>query len=417
MMFLRPLSIRSVLLFLLLPMALLFATEASAAQRVRIGCKRCKSHGTLPCKQHNKEMLELEGEVQFCSIAAACEDCGGSFMVDCDRCDHGTSSDRMEERKVEVANWLAKETMAQHLGRPVPHIETKHFLLIVDTGPLRKGKKKIDNHMCIHRVAHDVEQVAKMLGEHLGLSGKGPVKNLNDGPTLEGSKPESEYFSKMRMWIWENRKDHLNVMSKFLRSGASGDFKMLGKNPVFSVLKEQNFSTLPQVRRLFTHNASHMLISNLFQELWFGDTSGGWFDAGAGHWYEYFIHELSTNYCIEEGTVMRTYHDGKWRTAIRKRLTKETVPFLPGLIKKDTGMMELPEQALCWSFYDWIVANHPTALRPMLLGLKAETPSRQILKETLGQSLSETEADWREWVQATYPMKGDKPRKPKKSRR
>ncbi|MCP5023682.1 MAG: hypothetical protein GY930_18175 [bacterium] len=407
-----------VLLFLFLPMALMLAPSVSAAQqRVRVGCKRCKDHGTLPCKQHKKEILELEAQVQFCSIAAACEDCGGSFLVDCDRCEHGTSTKIMQERKAEVAAWLAKEPMAQHLGRSVPHVETKHFLLIVDTGPLRLGKKRISNHMCIHRVAQDVERVADLLDGHLGLSGKGPVKNLNDGPTLEGTTAVSEYFSKMRMWIWESRMDHRNVMSKFLNSGSSGDFKMLGKNPVFSVAKEANFSTLPEVRRLFTHNASHMLISNLFEEKWFGDTTGGWFDAGVGHWYEYFVHELSTNYCVEEGTVWKTYHDGKWRTAIRKRLTKEAAPFLPGLIKKDTGLMELPEQALCWSFYDWIVANHATKLKPMLLGLKAETPSRQILKEALGQSLSKTEADWREWVQATYPMKGDKPRKPKKPKK
>ncbi|MFT4648830.1 MAG: hypothetical protein ACI9X4_002062 [Glaciecola sp.] len=420
MIFSRFVSIRPLLVllvFLVLPVALVMAPSAQGAQRVKVGCKRCKDLGVLPCGEHNKEILALEQAVQFCSIAATCEPCGGSFQVDCDRCDHGTSSDAVALRRTQVAEWLANEPMRQHLGRPVPHVETKHFLLIVDTGPLKQGKKKIDNHLCLHRVAQDVEQVASLLGQHLELSGKGPVQNLNEGPTLEGTIPESEYFSKMRMWIWEDRKDHKGVMREFLRSGGTGDFKMLGRNPVFSVWKEANFSSLPQVRRLFTHNAAHMLISNLFKELWFGDTTGGWYDAGAAHWYEYFIHELTTNYCIEEGTVMRDYHGGKWRTAIRKRLAKEKVPFLPQLITKDTGQMELPEQALCWSFFDWIVANHPKVLKPMLLELKAETPSRKILKDTLGQSLAKTEADWRAWVVATYPMKGDIPKKPKPGKR
>lgn len=411
--------LRLLLLLVLFPLALMVAPDAQG-QTVRVGCKRCKNQGVLPCGKHKKELLELEKHVLFCSVAAACEPCGGSFMVDCDRCEHGEASDAVQERRRVVAEWLAEEPMRKHLGRPVAHVETKHFLLILDTGPLRKGKKRVDNHTCLHRIAQDVEQVASMVGQHLELSGKGPTQKMTSGPTLEGTVPESEYFSKMRMWFWESRKDHRGVMQDFLHSGSSGDFKMLGRNPVFSVAKEANFSTLPQVRRLFTHNASHMLISNMHKELWFGDTTGGWFDAGAAHWYEYKIHELTTNYCIEEGTVMRDYHGGKWRTAIRKRLAKEDTPFLAQLIEKDTGQMELPEQALCWSFYDWVVANHPKALKPMLLALKKETPSRQILKETLGQSLAKTESDWRAWVAVTYPLKGDKPRKPKppkKSRR
>ncbi|MDF1836637.1 MAG: hypothetical protein P1V35_02110 [Planctomycetota bacterium] len=406
-------SLRLLLLLLLLPLALVLGPPAQAAQRVKVGCKRCKNLGVLPCSEHKKEILELEKDVLFCSVAAECEPCGGSFLMDCDRCEHGTSSDAVAERRKEVADWLAAETMRQHMGRPVAHVETKHFLLILDTGPLRQGKKRIDSHTCLHRVAQDVEQVATLLGEHLELGGKGPAQKIAEGPSLEGQVAESEYFSKMRMWFWESRKDHRGVMSEFLHSGSSGDFKMLGRNPVFSLAKEANFSTLPQVRRVFTHNAAHMLISNLYKELWFGDTTGGWYDAGAAHWYEYKIHGLTTNYCIEEGTVMRDYHGGQWRAAIRKRLAKEDGPFLPQLINQDTGQMELPEQALCWSFYDWIVANHPQTLKPMLLALKQEIPSRTILKENLGQSLVKIEEDWRAWVAVTYPTKVDKPRKPK----
>ncbi|MCA9001343.1 MAG: hypothetical protein KDB61_05435 [Planctomycetes bacterium] len=384
-----------------------------APQTVRVGCKRCKNLGVLPCKQHSEELLALEKGVQFCSVAARCEDCGGSFWSDCDRCDGGTQSEEVAARRKQVAEWLANEPVQEYLGRPVPLIESKHFLLILDTGPLKEGRKKIDNHTCLHRVVRDVEQVADMLDGHLGLGGKGPVKNLNDGPTLEGSVPESEYFAKMRMWMWDDPKDHGRVMRDFLHSSSDGDFKLLGRNPIFSFWTEPDFSTLPEVRRLFTHNASHMLISNLFRELWFGDTTGGWFDAGAGHWYEYAIHGMSTNYCIEEGTVRRDYHNGQWRAPIRKRLEKEDGLFLPELIEKDTGHMELPEQALCWSFYDWIVAAHPEALRPMLLALKQETPSRTILEENLGGRLPEIEARWRAWVSETYPLKGDTPRESK----
>jgi hypothetical protein len=159
-----------------------------------------------------------------------------------------------------------------------------------------------------------------------------------------------------------------------------------------------------------------MLLSNLYQALWTGDTGGGWFDAGSSHWYEYKIHGLSVNYCIEESTLPLDFHGGVWRAPIRKWLGKEDTPFLPSLLPKNTGAMELPEQALCWSFYDWLVAEHVSSLPKIQHRLKQKEASRVILKEELGMPLLKIEEAWRAWVKATYPTKGDVPRKPKKKK-
>ncbi|MEZ6019111.1 MAG: hypothetical protein R3F17_03135 [Planctomycetota bacterium] len=69
---------------------------------------------------------------------------------------------------------------------------------------------------------------------------------------------DREYYNKMRMWIWQNRGDHIKVMREVLHSGGEGDFKLLGKRLTFSVWTEGQFSTVPAVRTLFTHNAGHM---------------------------------------------------------------------------------------------------------------------------------------------------------------
>ena len=92
--------------------------------------------------------------------------------MDCERCDGGPDSGKIPERKAEIEQWMAEERMAQHLGRPVPVVETPHFKLVVDTGTLKEGKKKkIDGHVVMHRVANDVEQAARLLGEHFLLQG------------------------------------------------------------------------------------------------------------------------------------------------------------------------------------------------------------------------------------------------------
>ena len=74
---------------------------------------------------------------------------------------------------------------------------------------------------------------------------------------------------------------------------------------------------------------------------------------------------------------------------------------------KNTGAMTLPEQALCFSFYDYLVAVHQDKLTALLRGLKAKKPARDVLAEVLGKPLMEIEKDWREWVSKAYPRKGD----------
>ena len=160
-----------------------------------------------------------------------------------------------------------------------------------------------------------------------------------------------------------------------------------------------------------------MLLSNMKAPLWFGDTGGGWFDAAVGHWYEYEHFGRTANYCIEEASIAENYEDGQWRAAIRKRLGKEDEPLLPGLLEHNTGGLRQSDQALCWSFYDYLVAEHEGALRPILDDLKARRENREIFQERLGMTVLEADAAWREWVPTVYPTKGDEPRDPDERRR
>lgn len=378
------------------------------------GCRRCDHRGVVPCTSHTKEILEHEPEVLFCSVAAACEDCAGALLIDCKHCKGGPDDHVIPERQAEVAAWMAKQPMAEFLGRPVPAVELPHIQLVIDTGPLKRGKKMIDGHVIMHRVARDLNEVTRLLGEHYVLKGSEAFAALQEsGDSSAANQFKRDYSNKMRMWIWNDPADHQKVMREFLSSTSTGDFKLLGRAPVFSVWTEREFKTEPGVRRLFTHTAPHMLLSNLYQPLWTGDTGGGWFDAGSAHWYEYKIHELSVNYCIEEATLPLDFNGGVWRAPIRKWLKRVEEPFLPKLLPKNTGAMELPEQALCWSFYDWLVAEHVDALPKLQQGLKRKESSRDLLKETLGMPVLRIEEAWRAWVNETYPMKGDKPRAPK----
>jgi len=364
-------------------------------------CPNCLHRGVLRCKQHNEVSIEDEepsetNPIVYCSWAAACEKCDGTLWVDCPRCARGDLTKEVEERRRVIASWLENSQLKRALGRPVNGLETTRFAFAVDIEDLpgdERSKKRMSAHLLAHQLAQDCEHVAAQVNEHYQMT---PM----------------DYRAKMRLWLWSNLKDHQKAQEKFQGTLTTGDFKLLGRDPVFSVWTEPpNFDTVPKVRALFSHNAAHMLLSNAFQPNWVGDIGGGWLDAGVGHWYEYELFGRTVNYCLEEATLNENYENGQWRAAVRRRLEKEKDPFLPGLLPKRTGAMAAAEHALCWSFYDYLLDQHPGVVRKLMIDLKQKKPAREVLAEHLAMDLFATEAAWRSWVSERYPTRGDSPKK------
>ena len=385
---------------MLLPMLLLnlslWATPQQADETALEGCRRCDHRGVVDCKSHKGELFELEQQIDFCSVAAACPDCAGALLVPCSRCDGGPETAIMVKRRAEVAKWAQKPHHLEiYLERELTHMETQHLVLVSDVEKLRDGKKKITGHILLHRVARDGEQSAQLLDRHFSVSKK-------------------YYRSRMMLWFWNDQKSHQKVMEHFLGSGSAGDFKWLGKNPRFSVNCDDNNFQLqaPGLHSLGVHNAIHMLISNMHSEIWIGDMGGGWFDSGAAHWYEEKIFNRVGNYCIDELTFEADYAKGLWRAALRKYLDAPIdAAILPQLLRQQTGAMMPRDHALAWSFWDWLVSNHPTTLSPILKGLKKREAERDLFKLHLKMNLRQAEDAWRKWVHETYPRKEPKRRK------
>ena len=148
-----------------------------------------------------------------------------------------------------------------------------------------------------------------------------------------------------------------------------------------------------------------------------GDIGGGWLDAGLAAWYEYELFGRVRNYCTEEATSFQGYEDGYWRAPVRRRLEHEKERFLPALLGKRTGELTPAENALCWSFYDHLLAAHPGAVRKLLIDLKQKKPPREVLPQALGMDLFATEDAWRAWVVENYPLQGDEAKAPPKGKK
>ncbi len=374
----------------------LAASPPSPAQEAPSGCRHCDHRGVLDCRRHPKDLVEYEREVRFCSVAAACPDCGGSLLVDCPRCEGGPESALLKRRRAEIAAWRARRLpVEERLGRSLLRGETEDFALIVDVPSLRLGKHAIDGHHFLHRVLHDLRGTATRFHEHFQAT-------------------RADQCGIERLWFWGRQRDHATAMLEFLSSGAGGDFKMLGKQPLFSVWTGDPVfgNDGERLRRLAVHNGAHMLMSNLYRELWIGDLRGGWFDAGAAHWYEAAVFGRSLNSCIDEAVRTPNYHDGHWRSALYELFRKKGQgPVLPELCNQLSGTLSDRQHALAWSLYDWLVEVHPDTLPAFLHGFQARKHSRELFRDLLHMDMHQTESAWRAWLATAYrPRPGSRRR-------
>lgn len=370
-------------------------------------CLKCRHQGVLPCESHldvpcEEEVSSPENPILFCSWAAACTECGGALWMDCPRCPSGERTQEVEERRNAIRAWLESGQLEKRLERTVSRLETKRFAIVADVIDLpidEKGKKRMLGHVLAHEMARDCEHVAARIAEHYGMA-------------------DTDYNAKMRMWLWSTLENHQEAQKHFQRTISAGDFRVFGRDPVFSVWTEpKNFDTVPKVRTLFAHNAAHLLLSNAFQPHWVGQVGGGWLDAGLAAWYEYERFGRVTNFCPEESSGRMGYENGQWRAPVRRRIEREKEPFLPGLIQKRAGEFSAAEYALCWSFYDYLLAAHPGAVRKLMVAFKQKKQAREVLPEVLGTNLFAAEEAWRAWVSENYPLQGDEAKTAEKKKR
>ena len=372
--------------FAVLQWAVYFGAAVAAGED---GCRRCEFRGVVECESHDDELRELEATV-YCNVAAACEPCGGALLVDCEHCEGGPENAAMEARRAELQAWAAQQhPLEAELDLDLLRIEDERFEFAGWVRKLKRGRKSVDGHTFFHHVARDCAKAEVLIREHYGVD------------------PAEDYRARMRLWFWQLREDHARVMEEHLHSGSTGDYKLLGKDPIFSVCTADEIfgDDYDTLRALGVHNAAHMLTSNLYEEVWIGLDGAGWFDAGLAHWYEQTVIGRHRHYCVEEAHGGWKWDEPLWRAETRKYLSRNRDRLLPELIGQQTG--ELPDwgHAMSCSVYDWLVETRPSSLKPILIGLKQRVPARELFRDHVGLDLFAAEDAWRAWVQETYPRR------------
>lgn len=363
-------------------------------QAARGGCRACEMSGVKPCKKHPAEMASFEQEVRYCSFAARCPDCSGALTLDCGKCADGPDSLAREKRADACARWLEAGCDPERtFGRPLVRIETEHFEVIVDAD-LKEGSRTLSSHEMAHWVARELEAMAVTFDAHFG------------------AKPGT-YAGRTRIWYWASAEDHARVNREIFGRNVDAAMKFYGPKPASSAwtgsigLEGKALNVAMNA----VHVAAHLMMSSVFRAEWLNDKKAGWFDEGAGHWYEELRFKRTATYCMDEANSDLDWEGGQWRVAIKNWLRKHRDPILPGLVQKLSGTLWPEEHGLSWSLYDWVVAEHRAALKPLLLGFKDGKEPRDLFREHLGLTVPAAEEAWRAWVERTYPDRDPKARR------
>jgi hypothetical protein len=371
---------------------LLVAAAAAQAEPPHVLCKSCESHGSLPCKQHGKGMLEKEHAVQFCSAAAECKQCLGALALDCRSCRNEPVQKGIEERQKLAREWLAARRKAvDELTRnqPLWHLQTAHADLCFSIKPLTIGKEKVDTHPLMHLYGERIEALRALFLELLDL-------------------PAAQLPARLEIFMFRDQQDHSLIGPRVTGIGTSGSTgtKLMGANAVFSMwMDPRSLVDDEALHRNVVHNVTHLLLSNMQPSVWLGNRKHGWIDEGLAHWFEDKVTGKCTNFCFEEVLMQPGigFKNGRWRAPVRQLVDAGKLKSFAEVSILNTDQLEMQDHAHAFACIDFLLTVHGgPKFRDFLRLVKKDQPLREALQAIYGLNPLTFDPAFQTWVKATY---------------
>ncbi|MBI3820523.1 MAG: hypothetical protein HY286_17670 [Planctomycetes bacterium] len=363
------------------------ASPAIAQDKINTGCQRCKFTGSLPCPKHNKTAAKIEEEAIFCSIAARCPVCKGTFVVDCPDCKGNDGEASVENAHAEAQRWLEKEAnFEKNMGGPTrARVITKHFDLTFEVESLTVGRNVLDQHQLLHLYAQRLETL------------------LADFNEILGTRETDHKCPRFLVMVWKSPVDNREAATRYADSGGSGTgVKLLGSKGVYTMVRDRNLHAQDDdLHRSIVHNVTHLLLADLFDAVWIGNRKGGWLDEGLAHWFEDKYFGQCTNFCYQEQNTLIAFKGGKWRMPVRAMVEINKMPPFAETGSKMSDQLTAAEHALAFSYVDFLLHRDPKLLPKVAYLYQKKKETREAL-EPYALSVNELEVQWKKWVLDKY---------------
>ncbi len=383
-----------------------FAPPCAAQHKdPHVNCPYCNHVGFKVCKKHSKKQIakfEESGAI-FSSLLATCKECGGTLMVDCDKCDNVAVQDRIARRAKEIHDWLAerRKTVDKLIQHEVKHCESRWFRLTFDLKPMTVGRRKLPSWELMYLYLKRFEEHRKYYKEVMQLT-------------------DTELPDKCDIYMWRDGRDQANAALKFTGMGSSGaGVKLMGISSVYTMHMQKRYITNDaSLHRHMVHNITHLLTSQMSPANWIGKLKAGWLDAGLAHYFEFKLDKKCTTYCYQEVATNRNFKGGKWLVPIRRMVAAGTrLPAFAAVATKNTDQLMPKEHALSFSYVHFLLegdfendkvkeaGGRGKALCQVVRAFKAKKPVRKALGGAYGWNALSFEEKWKEWVLRTYPVR------------
>jgi len=351
-------------------------------------CRRCRSTGLQPCSQHPRSECELEHSVLYCSVIAACKECGGTGWLPCPHCENQPAREALERKRAGIGkhrDGLAE--LDKEMRRPLRKAESENFVLVWEMTGMKVGKKRLDEHEMLHLT---IDRMERLFADYLEVFG------LRRG----------EFSKKTRLFVWNYVRMQREGSLIFCGQGGDRGVKLMGSHSNYSVCgNKQFFRNDEQLHRNLVHSVTHLLFAHQSPSQWIGNRKGGWADAGLAHWFEDRYWALCDNYCYQEVATNTNFKGGKFKVAMRKMIAMDDAPPLPLVLSRNTENLEPAEHAVALSFVDYLIHLDARKFNRVGRMLRRKVETREALKDVYELGVLELERDWKAWVLETYPTR------------
>ena len=349
---------------------LALAAGALPAQGV---CEKCKGTGLVPCKGRAHESKKICGTEtpHRCDVILRAPCCRGFLQVPCEKCKNTEALAAFEKEMEERRAWVvALAPLDRVAGTRLVHVETAHFLVHFSVPGWKTKSKRYNRVKAAHLFADRLEEAAKLFEEAAGLL------------------PEKRQTMFILATSGENRK----VSGKELGKETELAMKIFG-----AAGKATQWPSPPHLvtdeafHGHVVHNAAHLLAHAVVPK---ARELPWWLDLGLAHWIEHRTIEKVFTYCLVTDHQKSEWDVEDWRQLISSEVRGRENETLRNLAGRSPEGMKHRDHAYGWAFVDYIISEHPGALRKLLEACVESTDTDTILERALEMDSDAFQEAW-----------------------
>lgn len=389
----------------------LFATAPSrveAADDPR--CGDCHTTGRVA---HEHPAFDRDSEteaIEFCSVSMELDpEALGLDWMPCPKCLAPSKKEAAEREWNGLmalrTKWLADRREVDKLvGKPLMHVQTKHFVLAWDIPKIKIDRRVIRQHEAMHLYAERLETLYERIMELQGID--------------ESAMLNTRFVVAMFESFKSAEKAAPVLTNNSMRSGQKVNLIGHPKSACVSWDDPEKILGNDEYRYQFmVHAVSHNIWHTVREYKFWLFKDYGWVYEGLAYYMEAIQFGPPIVSCGQEQIEEANWQGKSWEANVKKALIAKKYPSVLDVMAKSVSELTPMERQFAWSYIDFLMWENPGQMDEMLQYMMGDQiPTRDALKKAYDLTMGQFIDQWEAFVRSEYstrPAKGPKFRAPK----